>query len=97
MGQGRERANSGVASVTRAGDALNRIAGAVTTINDLNTQVASATEQQSAVAEEINRSVVEIKGLAEQTGSGANQTAEASEELARLANRLQGLMGQFKT
>ncbi|MCW8918423.1 MAG: methyl-accepting chemotaxis protein [Gammaproteobacteria bacterium] len=96
MEASRNQAQAGVEQVAQAGNALDSITRAVATINDLNAQIASASEEQSAVAEEINRNIVNISQVAEQTNQGAQQTSAASEELARLAEQLQGLVGQFR-
>jgi len=69
---------------------------AVKTINDMNTQIASASEEQSAVAEEINKNISNISDVAQQTATGAAQTAGASQELARLAEELQALVNRFR-
>jgi methyl-accepting chemotaxis protein len=96
MDASRSQAQAGVEQVAQAGASLDSITRAVGTINDLNAQIASAAEQQSSVAEEINRNIVNISQVAEQTNQGAQQTAAASEELARLAEQLQGLVSQFR-
>ena len=96
MRQGSAQVQTSVQQAARAGEALEAITKAVATITDMNTQIASAAEEQSAVAEDINRNVVSISQVAEQTAVGSQQTATASEELARLAARLQSLVGQFK-
>ena len=62
----------------------------------MNTQIATAAEEQSSVAEEINRNVVNISDIVDRTAEGASQTSLASEELANLANQLQQLVNQFK-
>ncbi|MCK5336110.1 MAG: methyl-accepting chemotaxis protein, partial [Gammaproteobacteria bacterium] len=85
----REQANS-------AGDALKLITGAVTNISDMNLQIASAAEEQSAVSEEINRSIVSISQLAHKNTEGANQTTIASSELTQLASNLQGMIDRFR-
>lgn len=63
----------------------------------MNVQIASAAEEQSAVSEEITRSVVAINDLTNETTDGALQTTEASQEVARLASALQEMLRQFKT
>ncbi|MDQ1363793.1 MAG: methyl-accepting chemotaxis protein, partial [Pseudomonadota bacterium] len=90
------QAQAGVKQVTQAGASLDSITRAVATINDMNAQIASAAEEQSAVADEINRNIVNISQSTEQSGQGAHQTAIASEDLARLAGQLQSLVGQFR-
>ena len=97
MEQGRGKAQASVQQAARAGQSLDSITGAVGTISDMNAQIASAAEEQGAVAEEINRNIVNISQIASQTATGADQTASASNELAKLAGRLQGLVGKFKT
>jgi methyl-accepting chemotaxis protein len=91
------QAHKGVEQVTQAGAALERISCSVATINDMNAQIASAAEEQSSVAEEINRNIVTVSQVAEQVSVGAQQTATTSEELARLAEQLQGMVKQFRT
>ncbi|HCW96622.1 MAG TPA: chemotaxis protein, partial [Pseudomonas sp.] len=62
---------------------------------DRNMQIASATEEQSLVAEDINRNVMQINDVAIQVSAGAEQTAATSLELARLAEQQQQLVGRF--
>lgn len=90
------QAQAGVKQVAQAGTSLDSISRAVATINDMNAQIAAAAEEQTAVAEEINRNIVNISQSTEQSSQGAQQTATASEELAQLAGQLHGLVGQFK-
>lgn len=96
MEQGRNKAQGSVENAARAGESLNVITSTVATISDMNTQIASAAEEQTAVAEEINRNIANISLLGDQTSEGARQTAASSEEMAQLAVQLQGLVGQFK-
>ncbi|MFW5452540.1 methyl-accepting chemotaxis protein [Thioalkalivibrio sulfidiphilus] len=97
MENGRGKAHKTVEEAARAGESLSRIRAAVEVITDMNHQIASAAEEQSAVADNMNQSVVTINHVAEETSAGARQTANASEELAQLALRLQELAGQFRT
>ena len=96
MEQSRKQTQSGVEQTTKAGDALGAIANEVERINDMNTQIASAAEEQSSVAEEINRNVVSISQVADESAQGAEQTARASEDLASLATELQQMVTRFK-
>jgi methyl-accepting chemotaxis protein len=96
MEEGKEMTQVGVDQAAAAGDALQTINQAVTRISDMNTQIASAAEEQSAVTEEINRSIVNINQVAEQSATGAGHVASASDDLARLAEQLKGLVGNFK-
>ena len=96
MEQSREQTQTGVEQTAKAGDALSTIADEVERINDMNTQIANATEEQSAVAEEINRNVVSISQVADKSAQGAEQTTRTSEELANLATNLQQVVAKFK-
>ena len=80
----------------KAGESLDAIAQLIATINAMNAQIASAAEEQTAVAEEINRSVhqiaVAVYSVADETERGA-QTARS---LAGLGDRLGALVRQFR-
>lgn len=80
-----------------AGDALGRITQAVSTIEQMNQQIAAAAEEQSAVAEAINESVTRVRDIGEQSATASEQTAASSAELARLGVELQGMVRQFRT
>jgi len=69
----------------------------VHTITEMNTQIASAAEEQAAVADEISRSVVSIRQIAEETSASANEAATGSEQLSRLAHTMQDMVSVFRT
>lgn len=95
MEKGRSQTLTSVAQTEEIGKALESIVAAVHEINELNVQIASATEEQSAVSEEINGSIINIRQLAGQTSEGAESTADSSNESLRLANELQELAKQL--
>ncbi|RMO97323.1 Methyl-accepting chemotaxis protein [Pseudomonas syringae pv. philadelphi] len=80
-----------------AGEALDRIAEGVSTINEKNLVIASAAEEQAHVAREVDRNLINIQDLSTQTATGANQTNASSSELSRLASSFGVLVGKFKT
>lgn len=96
MDESRAKAEDSVTQAAKAGGSLEEITHSVSLINDMNTQIATAAEEQSAVAEEINRNIVNISEIVDRTADGASQTSIASEELASLAAQLQQLVNQFK-
>jgi methyl-accepting chemotaxis protein len=96
MASGKEMTQIGVDQAAAAGESLQTINTAVERISGMNTQIASAAEEQSTVTEEINRSIVSINEVAEQSATGAQHTAQASDDLARLADQLKGLVERFK-
>ncbi|GAB7531865.1 methyl-accepting chemotaxis protein [Pseudomonas sp. 3A(2025)] len=76
--------------------ALSSIAAAVSTIEQMNQQIAAAAEQQSSVAEEINRSVTSIRSSADQSALAMQGNAASSVELAALGTQLKGMVGHFR-
>ena len=81
---------------TKAGDALVSITESITEINDMNTQVATAAEEQSQVTQDINRNVVNMSELVNQNVTGISQSASASNELSRLAEQQKEQLAFFK-
>lgn len=78
-----------------AGVSIETINGAVVHITDMNTLIATATEQQNAVTEELNRSIVKIHNAADENAQGAHQIAQACGELSKLANTLHHTTQRF--
>lgn len=96
MQQTLDKAQAGARNIVRAGTLLAEIAEGVANINDRNIQIATAAEEQTSVAEDINRNVTNINDLVIQVSAGAEQTAMTSLELARLAEHQQQLVSRFK-
>jgi methyl-accepting chemotaxis protein len=96
MEAGRNQAENSVEHTSDTQVSLTTIIEAITQINDMATHIASAAEEQSAVSEEINRSIVKINDVASEVSEGAKQTDVASGDIAQLASGLQGMVAQFK-
>ncbi|PYC21023.1 methyl-accepting chemotaxis protein [Aquipseudomonas alcaligenes] len=96
MQQSTGRATSTLELAQAAGRALDEIAQAISSINERNLVIASASEEQAQVAREVDRNLVNIRDLSLQTSAGANQTSAASQELSRLAVDLNGLVARFR-
>ncbi|PQJ43598.1 methyl-accepting chemotaxis protein [Vibrio campbellii] len=80
----------------QANDALIGITESVANINDSNTQVATAAEEQSQVTQDINRNVVNMSELVNQNVAGISQSASASTELSHLAEKQKEQLSFFK-
>ncbi len=89
-------AQNSVHQVEQAVVSLKSIGEAVAVITDMNLQIASAAEEQSTVAEVINRNVAAIRDVAESLVDQATESGQVSQSLNRLATDQQGLMDQFK-
>ncbi|MDB1123791.1 methyl-accepting chemotaxis protein [Vibrio algarum] len=96
MDLGKLQAENCVKNAVEASSALDSITNAINVINDMNMQIASASEEQSSVAESINENVVNVKRIAEENAVAANQTRGSSTEIAQLAEQLNGLVSQFR-
>jgi len=96
MSNSHRQAQGSVEQVGHAVTALRQIGDAVTVISDMNLQIASAAEEQSAVAEEINHNVASIRDVTESLSGQANESARVSQALNSLANQQQSLMDQFR-
>ncbi len=92
----RQLAQQTVEQTGQAEQALNKIRSEVTAINEMNAQIASASEEQSAVAEEVNQNINRIHDATLETSSGSEQVAASSRTLASLANRLTDKVSFFK-
>ena len=97
MDSGREKAEAGVGRASEVREALESIAESVSSISDMSTQIAAASEQQTAVTEEINRNMTNISDLSETTSQGAIQTEDAVTGLNDQLQRLKMTLDQFKT
>jgi methyl-accepting chemotaxis protein len=87
-------------SVIRIGEArssFGQIRESVDVIRDMNTQIATAAEQQHQVAEDINRHISHIHGDAQLVAELANSARLDSQSLAGLSNELDGLVRRFRT
>ena len=96
MDEGHVQAQSSVEQAKNASDSIDEITHAVTAINEMNIQIATAAEEQSVVAEEMNRSVVQISSEAETTLESTRETSEAAEQVRILSSNMQEIVSRFK-
>ncbi|OOZ38705.1 hypothetical protein BOW53_14365 [Solemya pervernicosa gill symbiont] len=96
MQQGQTQAEQSVKSAEQAGAALDSVATAIATINDMNAQIASAAEEQTTVVENINRNIVAISDIAHQTAEGTQQSEAANGTMGVQLNQLRSLINEFK-
>lgn len=96
MAKSKEKAQQTVEHASQADSSLINIAAAVSTINEMNTQIATAATEQSTVAEDINKNIDTINSISESTANSAQQTAQSSNSLSTISTRLHGLVSSFK-
>lgn len=90
-----DRVQNTVDHASKAGSSLESITTSVATISEMNLQIAHAAKEQSVVAEDINKNIIEITTIAEETTAGSQHVTQASYELKDLANKLTELVGKF--
>ena len=93
---GVEEVETGKKLASEAGDAIQLIVKTSQRVLDLVSQVATASEEQAATAEEISRNIESINMVAHESASGVEEIAKATEDLNRLTENLQQLVEQFK-
>ena len=89
-------ADEAVSQSAQVRQGLENILAAVGIIVDQNQQIATAAEEQTAVAHDIDRNIVAINEAGQRTAEGAGHTAQASRELTELVAQLQRLIGAFR-
>jgi methyl-accepting chemotaxis protein len=96
MGQCTELAHRTLEKAQSTGEQIMEMTRAVEDISRLNSQIATAAEQQTAVAEDINQNVTLIRDVSEQSANDSTEVAAASHELARLGEGLQTQVARFR-
>lgn len=96
MNDSREKAHTSVEKAASAGAALDSITAMISTMDEMSAQISSAANEQSSVAENINRGIVEISQIADHTSEGAAKTSSAVETLSTLSAQLQEASSKFK-
>lgn len=88
MEQGRTRAQAGVTQAAEAGASLETITNAVSTISDMNAMIATAAEEQSVVAEEINLNITSISDMADKMAASSQKSVNTRNEMKKLLEDL---------
>ncbi|HEB86491.1 MAG TPA: methyl-accepting chemotaxis protein [Gammaproteobacteria bacterium] len=96
MEQSQQQAGHSVTQASHAGESLNSIVQSISSVNDINTQIAAASEEQSQVVASIDQSITAIKDLSEQTATHVTQSGNLSNDLAGIAAELQIEVNRFK-
>lgn len=92
-----EKASYSVQQSAQVSQSLDWIVEAVSVITPMNMQIASAVEQQAAVADEIQQNIANIDAVATAVAQGMDQASEASTRLNRLADHQRDLVCRLHT
>ena len=96
MQSGHAKTVSTVELAKQAEQSLLEISSAVSSINQMNMQIASAAQQQSSVADQTSASIHVMNQAAVENSVGAQQISVATEEIAQLSVNLKQLVSVFK-
>ncbi|MBH3338393.1 methyl-accepting chemotaxis protein [Pseudomonas mendocina] len=96
MQQSRDTASKTAEEAGAANDMLGRIREAITRINDMNLQIATAAEEQSATTEEINRNTTNIRDISHELAGGAEQQVHQCSSMVEQVGQQDRLLGRFK-
>jgi len=94
INRGQEKAQTSVSNASNAGDALNAITQSVETISRMNIQIAAASDQQRAVAENINENVVHIRRVTDENTLASDKLSASSDVLSGVADELKGMVSR---
>ncbi len=92
----RTQGGESAAQATKAGELLNSITEDVQTIMEMSTHIATAIDEQSQVASEVNKNVVRIRDIAEDASAHSSKNAQTSEEVSEQARVLYAAIDKFK-
>ena len=95
MQRSRVRSKDTVDQASRAGESLQIITSSATEISSMNTQIASAAEEQGMVAEKVNQKVVKISHIADQASENAEEMVSTNQRLNSLAETLRVMTSKF--
>ncbi|MEJ1297302.1 MAG: methyl-accepting chemotaxis protein [Candidatus Sedimenticola sp. (ex Thyasira tokunagai)] len=95
--KGRQLTDEVIGKANKAGESLQDINGSVSLITGLAAQIATATEEQSAVTNEVAENVTDIRDIAESTALGISESQLGKDELYTLAKNLEDVVKKFST
>ena len=96
MGNTRQSCQDAAENTSKVNASLDLMAGEVVEINDIISHIATAAEQQSAVAEEINRNMSAIAEVITQLKGNGERTVESSTSMQHTYDRLREIVGHFR-
>jgi aerotaxis receptor len=96
MNESQELATESVEKSHKAVTSLDDIHASITEINDMSTQIAAAVEEQSAVSEEINRSIIAIRDVSQKNMEDSTHSSQSSQDMLDMAEGLKDLAEEFR-
>jgi len=92
----RQKSTTTLEQAEKTGEYLTLISQAISEVLDLNTQISTAAQEQTAVTQDVNRSVVNIEDISKASAASAKETEKAGEEVSEQSDNLRKLVSHFK-
>ena len=96
MSRSKEGGEETVTIANQAGVALDRVSMAITNLNQLNEQIATAAEEQRSIVNSATKSVSHVKTVVEESLNASIENQENTVHMSKSVDRLNGLVKQFK-
>ncbi|PCE65118.1 methyl-accepting chemotaxis protein [Salinivibrio sp. YCSC6] len=96
MGKTKEQCQSTADKTSEVSNSLTIMSASVREIDDVSTQIATATEEQSAVAEELSKNMLSIRDMVSSLVESGKQTVSATDSLSQSNQELDRLVSNFK-
>ncbi len=96
MQEGKSKSELGVSKTEQVVDSLDAISRSIGAVQSQSSQIAEATEQQTVVADSINKSLVTITNLSDKTALHSEELAAEATQLSGVSAELQRIVKQFK-
>lgn len=96
MRDGQNQTSATVELAGEAGNSIRAITESISRIRDMNTQIATASEEQSYAAEEINKNVVNVVNIVQSTHQSAQHSTQVANNLDKSSESISGLISRFK-
>ncbi len=96
MGKSHEYTSASVQKTRVIGDSLGAIAKTIEDLSNMNTQIATASEEQTQVAGEVDSNLMRIRDMTNQSSDSADNITRESNTLIDLSSHLKRLVGKFK-
>jgi methyl-accepting chemotaxis protein len=97
MQSSKTKTEQGVVEAAHVGDSINTIIEGISVINDMSVQIATAADEQSCVAVEMDENLISINNAVDSTSDVADKSLKSANELVEMSLELEGLIGKFVT
>jgi methyl-accepting chemotaxis protein len=91
-----QKIESGNSLVNKSGETMKEIVGSIKRVNDIMSEIAAASNEQSSGIEEVSTAVSQMDEMTQQNAALVEQAAAAAESLQSQADQLSQSVAQFK-